>query len=157
MPITPIPPVPRSLFDLGETQARWFEDVRRETNFLQSPSNEIRVPVDGAYSAGDYVNVYNDGGTAKARLADASDPAKQATGFLLENTVSGASANIFLYGVNTSANGSFAPGVEVFLSTTPGEVTDTAPTGSGEIVQICGTSADGVEVLTRFGDVIELA
>ncbi len=156
MPIRPISPVPPDLLDSG-FKGQWFEDVRREINNLQSPSNSIRVPATGAFTAGDYVNVYNDSGTAKARLADASDPTKEATGFINEDTVSGNSTNVFLYGVNTSANGSFTAGNEVYLSTTPGEVTDTAPSGSGEIVQVCGTAGEGTEVLTRFGDVVELA
>ena len=49
---TPISPVPRDLFDLGE-KGRWFEDVRREINALQNVvvlaerSSDPDKPVEG--------------------------------------------------------------------------------------------------------------
>lgn len=90
-------------------------------------------------AAGDFVNIYNDGGTAKVRKADASTAGKYAHGFVLEAVTSGDPALVYCEGPNTAVTGA-TPG-EVFLSaTTAGGFTSSAPTGTGKVVQKIGVA-----------------
>lgn len=88
-----------------------------------------------ALTAGDFVNVWNDAG-AKVRKADASVAGKHAMGFVLVGAGSGANATVYFEGTNTSVTGQ-TPG-DVFLSTTAGLATSTAPTTAGNVVQSIG-------------------
>lgn len=95
-------------------------------------------------SAGDYVNIWSSSGSFRARKADATTSGKEAHGFVLSAVTSGNNATIYFEGTNTGVT-SQTPGV-VFLSTTAGAGTATAPSGSGNVVQRIGfaTSATAV-------------
>jgi hypothetical protein len=86
-------------------------------------------------AANDLVSVWNSTG-AKVRKADASTAGKEAHGFVLSAVTSGNPATVYFEGMNSGLTG-LTPGV-VFLSTTPGTVTSTAPSASGNIVQRVG-------------------
>lgn len=89
-------------------------------------------------SAGDFVNIFDDGGTPGVRRASASAPGLEAHGFVLDNFAASAGATVFFEGANTALSG-LTPGATLFLSAdTPGAATTTAPTGSGNVVQIVG-------------------
>ena len=90
-----------------------------------------------AIATGRYVNIYDGGsGVFKCRNADASS-GKPGYGFVLAPVTSGSNATIYFGGQNTQLTG-LVPG-DVYLSdTTPGSVTQTAPTTSGHIVQKLG-------------------
>lgn len=88
-----------------------------------------------ALAAGDWVNVWNSTG-AKARKADATVAGKEAHGFVLSAAGSGAAATVYFEGTNTAVTGQ-TPG-PVFLSTTAGIGSATAPSGSGNVVQRVG-------------------
>lgn len=96
-----------------------------------------------ALAAGDFVNIHSASG-AKVRKADATVAGKEAHGFVLAAFGSGVAATIFFESTNTSVTGQ-TPG-PVFLSTTAGLSTSTAPSGSGNVVQRVGfaTSATAV-------------
>jgi hypothetical protein len=85
--------------------------------------------------AGDYVNLYNDGGTLKARFADCS-LLRPADGYVLAGYAIGATATVYLEGHNTSLAG-LTIGDMLYLSTI-GDATATAPTTIGYIVQPIG-------------------
>lgn len=87
-------------------------------------------------AAGDFVNIHNDAGTAKVRKADATAAGKEAHGFVLSAVTSGAMATVYFEGTNTQVSGQ-TPGT-VFLQTTAGTGGDTAPSGSGNVVQKLG-------------------
>ena len=87
-------------------------------------------------AAGDLVNIFNDGGTAKARKADATTAGKEAHGFVLDAVTSPANATVYFEGPNTSVTG-LTPGVQ-YLTTTAGTSSTTAPSASGNIVQRVG-------------------
>lgn len=89
-----------------------------------------------ALAAGDLVNIWNNSGTANVRKADASTAGKEAHGFVLAAVASGASATVYFEGTNTQMTG-LTPGRQ-YLSTTPGKTSATAPTGSGQVVQVVG-------------------
>jgi hypothetical protein len=88
-------------------------------------------------AAGDLINVWNDGGTAKIRKADASTQGKDAQGFVLASVTSGNSGTVYFEGSNTQMT-SLTPGLQFLSSTTPGKTTTTAPTAAGTIVQRVG-------------------
>lgn len=99
-------------------------------------------------SAGDYVNIWSDAGTAKVRRADASTSGKHAHGFVIDTTASGADAQVYFEGRNSHLS-ALTPG-DVYLSTTPGKVTSIAPSGSGQIVQKLGVAVSGTTVNTEI-------
>jgi len=88
-----------------------------------------------ALSAGDLVNIWNSSG-AKVRKADATVAGKEAHGFVLSAYGSSASATVYFEGTNTGVTG-LTPG-NLFLSTTAGLCTSTAPSASGNAVQRVG-------------------
>lgn len=80
-----------------------------------------------ALNAGNFVNVYSDGGTDSVRKAIANNVDKLANGFVLDNYAISDTVTVFTVGVNTSITA--VPGEVYYLSqTTPGGATTTAPT-----------------------------
>jgi len=97
-----------------------------------------------ALSAGDLVNVWDSAGTFKVRKADATTAGKEAHGFVLNAVSSGASATVYFESSNTGKTG-LSPGKQ-FLSTTAGGCTTTAPSGSGNVVQIVGIATSSTSM-----------
>jgi len=90
-------------------------------------------------TAGDVVNVWDDAGTFKVRKAVATGVATSAMGFVKGSFSSGQTASVYFEGSNANVTGLSAG--RLFLSaSTPGAVTNTAPTGAGNIVQEVGFS-----------------
>jgi hypothetical protein len=103
------------------------------------------IPASEGLSGGDYVNVWNDGGTIKCRKADAAT-AKEADGFVRDSVLSGADALVYFEGVNDSHTG-LTVGARYFLSgATPGGVTATAPSTAGHIAQFIGKALSATEM-----------
>jgi hypothetical protein len=88
--------------------------------------------------AGNLVNVYNVAGTATVRKSDATTVGKEANGFVLASFTHPTTATVYLGGLNTGVTG-LTPGKQ-FLSTTPGATSATAPSGSGNVVQVVGVA-----------------
>ena len=102
-----------------------------------------------ALAAGDWVNIYDASGTLSCRKASAVDATKPANGFVKASVTNGASATIYVQGVNSvpvaSVNGAAAAkrGKKVCLSaSTAGQATVTMPTGSGNLAQCLGDIVD---------------
>lgn len=107
--------------------------------------------------AGAFVNIYDNGGVLNVRNADASNPAKQSDGFVLEAYVATDVAKVFVEDFNNQKSG-MTLGKEQFLSaTTPGATTETAPTTAGHIVQLLGKAVSATEMTVEIGQTIELA
>lgn len=106
-------------------------------------------------SAGEWVNVWNSAGSFRTRKADATVEGKETHGFVLENVTSGQNARVYFEGTNNQVTGQ-TPG-RVFLSTTAGQGTSTAPTGSGNIVQIIGFATSATTVNFQYNQPIVLA
>lgn len=103
-------------------------------------------------AAGDFVNIFNDNGTAKARKADASSITTRAHGFVLNAFTNTTTATVYLAGSNMSVTGQTIG--NVFLSTTAGQATASAPLGSGKIVQRLGLAISATEI--KFKPVTEI-
>lgn len=107
-------------------------------------------------AAGNWVNVWNDGGTAKVRKADATTTGKECDGFVLSAFTASTGALVYFEGINTQVSGR-TPGTTQFLSTTAGGSVETAPSSTGNVVQQLGKSLSATEVQFEKSDRIELA
>jgi hypothetical protein len=103
--------------------------------------------------SGDFVQIYNDGGTPKVRKADNSND-RRASGFVLLSVISGNNAEVYLEGTNTALSG-MTIGARQYLGTA-GDVTETAVTGSGEIHQFLGIASSATELNIEVTDEIEI-
>lgn len=107
-------------------------------------------------AAGDFVNVFDDGGTPKIRKADASTAGKRAHGFCLSSVTLGATGAVHFEGANTQVGGATAG--DVFLSAaTPGGFVPTAPSTAGNIVQRIGVAVSATEINFEPGQVYVLS
>ena len=97
-----------------------------------------------ALEDGDFVNIYNDGGPSKARRANATNSLKPAHGFVKVAAANGATANVFFAGNNDAVAGATAG--DVYLSTTAGRVSSTAPSASGNISQRLGVATSDTNI-----------
>lgn len=108
-------------------------------------------------AAGDYVNIWDDAGTAKVRKADASaaNAGKRAHGFVRAGVGAiGSDATVYFEGPNSSLSG-LTPGATYVLShTTPGGVVPLASgtTTAGHILQILGVATDVGEINAEIGN-----
>ena len=107
-----------------------------------------------ALVAGDFVNIYDNGGAAGVRKAIANDPAKFANGFVLDAFTISTNATVYTGGINTTV--AATEGIRSYLSTTvAGSSTETAPTDTpGHIQQVLGTGV-ATGLLFEFDDYIE--
>ena len=99
-------------------------------------------------SAGDFVNVWNDGidPQAKLRKADASNIATKAHGFVKTAASEGDLVKFYESGVNANFS-DLEIGRTYFLSDeNAGEATLTVPTDSGHIAQAIGTALSKTEL-----------
>jgi hypothetical protein len=104
---------------------------------------------------GDWVNVWNDAGTAKVRKADATTAGKDTHGFVLAAFTSGNPATVYFEGTNTHVTGQ-TPG-PVFLQTTAGAGGATIPSASGNVVQQIGVAVSATAVNFERGAPVTLA
>ena len=105
--------------------------------------------------AGDYVNFYDDAGTATARKADASK-GYAAHGYVQEDGVKGAMLTTVVSGMNVSAG--LTCGVRYFLGTA-GTTTSTPTENPGDIIQFLGVAVPAtggkVGIQFEYDDVIQ--
>ncbi len=106
-------------------------------------------------SAGNLVNIWNSGGQFRVRKADASIAGKEANGFVLQSVTSGQDAAVYLEGTITGLAG-LTPG-RYYLATSPGEVTTTPPSASGNVVQYIGEAVSTTEITFERNDGVILA
>jgi len=105
-----------------------------------------------ALSAGNLVNIWNDGGTPKIRKADASTN-KPANGYVLAGVASAAAGDVYFEGEVSGLSGLVAG--RYYLSTTvPGGLQTTIPATSGHIVQSVGWGTSATSLDFEAGDTI---
>lgn len=109
-----------------------------------------------ALSAGDFVQVFDDGGTPKMRKSDNSN-ARNVDGFVRDAITSGASGKIYLEGVNPGLSG-LTIGDRYYLDTsgqptnTPLDQNDVA--NVGKIHQYLGKAVSATEIQTEPADCV---
>jgi hypothetical protein len=106
-----------------------------------------------AIAAGAYCNVYNSTG-AKVRNADNSN-GRPAHGYVLASVLNAGVATIYLGGPNTQVSAR-TPGAVQFLGT-GGAAVETAPTGTGVLVQQLGVAVAATVVNYGYQPPITLA
>ena len=106
-------------------------------------------------AAGDWVNIWNNAGTARVRKADATTAGKEVHGFVLSAVTSGSPATVYFEGTNTQVAGQ-TPG-PVYLQTTAGAGGATAPSASGNVVQQIGVAVSATAVNFERGAPVTLA
>lgn len=122
------------------------------------------VTASEALTAGQFVQVYDNAGTASARKALATDLTKPATGYVVDSAASG-SVTVYTDGVNAYIPvGAFVAadvGKQVFLSASvSGAVVLAPPSSAGNLLQKLGkiteVGATYIKVAIDFGDEIEV-
>ena len=108
-----------------------------------------------AISAGNLVNVWNNAGVYNIRKADATIAGKEAHGFVKTAIANGSSGLVYFEGNNDAVTG-VSPG-KLYLSTTAGGFTTTAPSGSGNIVQEIGFGTQATNINFQYSRPIVLA
>jgi hypothetical protein len=109
-----------------------------------------------ALAAGDLVNVWDNAGAFRVRKADATAIGKEAHGFVRSAVSSGANATVYPPGSTNDQVSGLSPGTK-YLSTTPGAVTATAPTGTGNVQQRVGFAGSATALNFVPGPPIVLA
>lgn len=106
-------------------------------------------------AAGDMVNLWNDGGTIKARKADATTAGKEVDGFVTAGVTAPADATVVLDGT-LSGLSSLTVGAVYYLSTTAGGITATAPSAENNVVQTVGKAKSATELIFEPGEPITI-
>lgn len=105
-------------------------------------------------AAGSYVNIWDDAGTAKARLADNSN-SRDAHGFVKDAVTSGSNATVYFEGGNDDLSG-LTPGARYYLGTA-GAATVTPPVApAAQISQLVGVAINTTTINTDIDDCIGL-
>lgn len=109
-----------------------------------------------AIGAGKYVNIFNDAGIPKVRLADNTN-SREAHGFLKDAAALAATAVVYFEGPNDDFS-ALTVGARQYLSTAGG-VTETPPTAAGgaAISQLVGYAVNATTINTDAEDQIGLA
>jgi len=106
-------------------------------------------------AAGDYVNIFDDAGTVKARKADNSN-GRDAHGYVKDSVTAPAAVNVYFEGSNPNLSG-LTKGARIYLGTTGGIIeTALTPPDSGKIHQFLGIAVSATEVNTDIADCISL-
>jgi hypothetical protein len=98
----------------------------------------------GGLAANDVVYIHLVTTTLTADKADATDATKRAQGYVKEVVEAGANVTVYLDGELPGTG--LTPGAKYYLTTTPGTVSATAPTGSGNMVQCVGEAVGESEI-----------
>lgn len=114
------------------------------------------VPSSENLAAGDFVNLWDDAGTLKARKADATTSGKEADGFVLAAVTAPANATVYFEGTNNQRAG-LTPGARQYLNTTAGGVTSTPPSAAGNVVQYLGKAISATEITFEPDDGVIVA
>jgi len=127
--------------DLGSADFRWAEihgDLEGSVMFRAKNGNA------SALSVGDvvYISGYTSGNTPDVDLADADDAAKMPS-FGVISTGGNSGAEVYITTLGTLEgidlpSGTYSAGDELFVSTTAGDFTNTAPTGESAAIQKIG-------------------
>jgi hypothetical protein len=108
-------------------------------------------------TAGDFVNLYLNGGVITARKADATTNGKPAHGFVLAGVTSPANATVYFPSNTNTAVSGLTIGSDYYLSTTAGGITTTPPSSAGNIVQFIGRALLTTAIMFIDSDTVEIA
>jgi len=131
-------------------------DVRGDYNFIHNPTSELTSSVSGygdivtfgsgTLTAGDLYYLDALGGWSAADAASTSS----STGMLAFALGSSPSEGMLVRGYIRNSGFATNTGDIVYISTTAGEITTTAPSSSGDVIRIIGYSIDGTNEIIYF-------
>lgn len=98
----------------------------------------------GGVTANDVVYIHLVTVTLTADKADATDATKRAQGYVKDTTNAGDDVTVYLDGELPGS--ALTPGAKYYLTTTPGTVSVTAPSASGNMVQCVGEAISATEI-----------
>ena len=98
-----------------------------------------------ALADGDFVNIWNNAGTANVRKADGASAGKEVHGFVLSAYGSGVNATVYFEGTNTHCTG-LTPGNQFLSAGVPGKSVSVAPSAAGNVVQRLGVATSATPV-----------
>jgi len=115
-------------------------------------ADTLNAPTSETVAAGDYVNIWDDGGTVSVRLADNSN-ARPADGFVKEAATAPASVNVYFEGPNDNVSGKTLA-TRQYLGTLGQSIeTPLVPaTDGGKLHQYLGKSVAATSVNTDIDD-----
>ncbi|MDD2711284.1 MAG: hypothetical protein PHU77_00050 [Simplicispira sp.] len=117
----------------------------------------MSMPASENLAGGDFVNVWDDSGTASVRKADATAAGKEADGFVLDAVASGQPATVFFEGRNAGLTG-LTVGARYYLSAAaPGAASTTPPAATGNVVQFLGRATTPTSLAFEATDGVILA
>lgn len=140
--------------DAGEIVALDSEG-KIDPSMLRDIDNLV-MPASEGLSAGDYINIWDDAGTVKARKADNSN-GRDAHGYVKDTVIAAANVTVFFEGANTNLSGLTA-GDRVYLGVT-GDVIQTPldpVSDAGKIHQYLGIAVSATSVNVDIEDCIGL-
>lgn len=108
-------------------------------------------------AAGAFVNVYSNAGVISVRNADATTNGKPAHGFVLAAFTTGNTVSVYLPSQTNTQQTGLTLGAEYYLAITPGAITVTAPSATGNIVQRIGIADKTTEIVFVPYTTIEIA
>jgi hypothetical protein len=118
------------------------EDGRFNENMMPagvSAETQVCKAGVGGLAANDVVYIHLVTVTLTADKADATDATKRAQAYVKDTVEAGADVTVYLDGELPGT--SLTPGAKYYLTTTPGTVSTTAPSGSGNMVQCVGEAS----------------
>lgn len=137
----------------GQRTVQITARVLSTTSFISGSSDIAIIQADEALSAGNFVNVYNNAGSTRARKADATVVGREVDGYVLAAAASGSSAIVYFKGTNTSVSG-LTPG-SVYLQAA-GAAGATIPSATGSIIQRLGVAISSTAINFERGTPITL-
>lgn len=117
----------------------------------------VVAPSSENLTAGQFVNVYNNTGALNVRKADATNNTKPCHGFVLVSVTSPANATVYLLGSLNNQQSGLTIGSDYWLDTTPGGITTTSPTTSGNISQFIGRALATTTIQFSNESTVEIA
>jgi hypothetical protein len=117
----------------------------------------VVAPASENLVAGNFVNIFDNGGVANIRKADATTNAKQAHGFVISNVTAPANATVFFESNTNTAVSGLTVGSDYYLATTAGTITTTPPSSAGNVVQFIGRAQTATAINFINSEPIEVA
>jgi hypothetical protein len=114
--------------------------------FLIAIGAAASLTADEAITGPAFVNIHSSSG-AKINNANATDDTKPAEAFAPANIANGAAGVVYFPGRKISGLSGLTPGATYYLDTAAGAITDTPPSGAGNLVQEVGQALSASELV----------
>lgn len=143
----------------GATDSGKIPALDAEGKIPISMLRDVAITTMTAYETldgGDLINVFYDVDTPKVRKASGAVSGKECDGFVIVGASAETNVDVFFEGV-VSGLTDLTPGARYYLSaSTPGQVTDTPPSASPNVIQYIGRAISTTEIAFEPDDAIDI-